>query len=438
MMTMKSVFSINNHGAWRLVLVFLACVIGFTTSCKDDDDSSSSAMTINKVYLENAQSSVPDREVTFARLGQVLRLEGSGFLGVEKVLINGESCYFNPVFVSDNSMLVQVSGDVPILEADPSLRNTIQLIKGGQVYTYSFDIRAAAPSITGVSHTMPPAGAEITIYGTGLQNTTEVIFPGNVQGTNISSDDEDGEWVKVTVPGGITGSGSITVICDNGGAYSPAYFNFKEGVFQNFDDVNNYSWASGITDAGTPLTAVIPSSGAVKSSGGYQVFNASGSLSANGDERYWTNSSSWPSAMLNVIPAGTAASDCGIQMDIYVEGEWNSGIIRFVMADGWGSTRYCMLYEPIYVDNAVVPFENPGCWFTITLPFASSSDFEGKTFGDVVAQMAAASYKQAGPWFENSGIKDVFDPVPATQKIYFDNLRVVLLTTPTYSDFPDE
>jgi hypothetical protein len=52
--------------------------------------------------------------------------------------------------------------------------------------------------------------------------------------------------------------------------------------------------------------------------------------------------------------------------------------------------------------------------------------------------MSAASYKQIGPWFENSGIADVFDPVPATEKIYFDNIRIVPLTTPTYSDFPEE
>jgi hypothetical protein len=72
------------------------------------------------------------------------------------------------------------------------------------------------------------------------------------------------------------------------------------------------------------------------------------------------------------------------------------------------------------------------------LPFSLSADYDKKTLDDVVASMSAAAYKQAGPWFENSGITDVFDPVAATEKVYFDNIRFVPLNTPTYSDFPDE
>jgi DNA phosphorothioation-dependent restriction protein DptG len=66
-----------------------------------------------------------------------------------------------------------------------------------------------------------------------------------------------------------------------------------------------------------------------------------------------------------------------------------------------------------------------------------SADFEGKTLDDVLERMGAASYKQIGPWFENSGIKDVFDPVVSTAKVYFDNIRFVPLTTQTFSDFPE-
>jgi hypothetical protein len=289
---------------------------------------------------------------------------------------------------------------------------------------------------------MPQAGDRITIYGTGLQGVTSVTFPGNVTVTaGIVSDDEKGEFCTVTIPEGVSNDGgSILVTGANGGAYSPACFNFKKGLFQNFDDVNNYSWASGIDNAGTPLTDVIPASGTgPRSQGGYQCFNATGkTIAANSDVRYWTNSSSWPSGLLSVIPAGTATSDCGVQMDIYVEGDWTSGIIRMVMADGSGTDRYCMIYRPWYVNGAVVPFMNPGYWFTITLPFSDSNDYTGKTFGDVVTSMANASYKQSGPWFHNIGVTDVVEPTATNVKIYFDNLRVVPLNTPSYSDFPDD
>ena len=430
-------------GFWTIFLGLFVFTL-FLNSCSDDDeDGIDTPVTITRVYLEDAESSVPDREVTFARLGQTLRLEGSGFTGMKNVFINGYDNYFNPVYITDNSMLLSISQDVPTIKAPEDERNTIRMEKSeSNRYTYSFEIRASAPTVTGISHTMPQSGDRITIYGAGLQGITSITFPSSVTVTeDIVSDDEDGEFCTVTVPEGVSDDGgSILVTGANGGAYSPAYFNFKKGLFQNFDDVNNYSWASGIDDAETPLTDVIPaSSDGPGSQGGYQCFNAAGeTIAANADVRYWTNSSNWPSNLLSVIPAGTAASDCGVQMDIYVEGDWTSGIIRMVMADGSGTDRYCMIYRPWYVTGAVVPFENPGYWYTITLPFSDSEDYEGKTFGDVVTSMANASYKQSGPWFHNIGVADVVEPTATNVKIYFDNLRVVPLNTPSYSDFPDD
>jgi hypothetical protein len=424
-------------------LVGLMFTIGLS-SCKDDDDTSNNdPINVTAVYLENAQATtVKDRKVEFVRLGQTLRLEGSGFTGLKKIYVNGHDTYFNPVFVTDNNVWFQVSGETPTLDAADDVRNTIVLVKNeSNQFALPFDVRDAAPSITIVTHTMPVAGDVITIYGTGLYGAASVTFPGNVLVTDgVMSDDEDGRWVTVTVPGGITESGSLLVVCANGGAYSPPYFNFKEGLYQDFDNVNNYSWASGIDDAGTPLTNVIPASGnGIKSQGGYQCFNANGaSISANADVRYWTNSANWPNAMLSVIPASTSAAECGVQMDIYVEGAWTSGVIRLAMADGSGADRYSMIYRPWYVNDAVVPYENPGAWYTITLPFSDSEDYAGKTFADVVASMNVASYKQSGPWFHNIGVTDIVEPTATNVKIYFDNIRVVPLNTPTYSDFPDE
>ena len=422
-----------------LLFVGLFVTASVFNSCEDKDgDGSNTPITITRIFLQNAQSSVPDREVTFIRLGQVMRLEGSGFMGITNVLINGKSNYFNPVFVTDNSMLLQVSNDVPIMEALDDVRNTIQLFKNEKnTVTYSFEIRAAAPTITNISHTMPQAGDEITLSGAGLQEITEVTFPGGIQGTNISSDDEDGKWVKVTVPTGITKSGSLMVIGANGGAYSAPCFNYKEGLLHNFDNVDNYQWGSGIDNEA--LTTIIPDR-KPQSQGGYQVFNASANTAANANQRFWLNANNLVPTM-SILPGSTSTDDCGIQMDIYVEGVWNSGIIRFVMGDGWGDSRYCMIYQPVYVNDVydITAFENPGSWFTITLPFSLSADFEGKTLDDVIALMIhAEKYFQSGPWFENSGIPDVFTPITATQKIYFDNIRLVPLVAPEYSDFPDE
>ena len=428
---------------YLLLLGLIAAIIPFN-SCKDVNENgggNSAAPVIKAVYLEDAQSSVPDRKVDFARLGQTIRLEGESFLGVSKLFVNGYEILFNPALMTNTSMWFQISGKVPTIDALEDVRNTIRLEKGSQSCVYDFEIRAAAPAITSISHTMPQAGDRITVYGTGLQEISSVTFPGNVVVTDgIVSDDETGKFFEVTVPSGVSDDGgSIYAVSSNGGVYSPACFNYKKGLLHNFDDVQNYSWGSGVDN--TALTAVIPATGTgPKSQGGYQVFNSSGSLAGGTDQRFWLNSTNVMAIMGN-IPPSTSADECGIQMDIYVDGAWNSGLIRFATADGYGETKYAMLYYPnspgAYDPSA---FVNPGAWFTITLPFGSSNDFSGKTLADVITQMSAASYKQCGPWLDNTNRKgeDLFTPAPATEKVYFDNIRVVPLTKPAYTDFPDE
>ena len=421
----------------------LISAIGFT-SCKGNNEPISDKPTIiTAVYLEDATSTVTDRKVEFARIGQTLRLEGSGLLGLEKIYFNGHASSFNPALATDNNVFVSISALTPTIDSDPAKRNTIMLKKNGIQYTYTFEIRASAPTITSVSHTMPLAGDSITINGTGLQGITSVTFPGNIVVTEgIVSDDVDGRYCTVTVPAGVsTDGGSILVIGANGGAYSPAFFNFKKGLLHNFDDVNNASWSNG--EISDDLSDVIPANGNLpKSQGIYRSLNKNATTMAASDAavditRYWINNSVWATILNStVIPGSTTSDQVAVQMDIYVVGEWNSGDIRFVVADGFGASRYCMIYAPWESDGKRVPFVNPGHWFTITLPFSDSADFEGTDFQGILNVIAGVTYAQAGPWLENGPVNGVL-ALPSNVNVYFDNIRVVPLNTPTYSDFPE-
>ena len=138
-----------------------------------------------------------------------------------------------------------------------------------------------------------------------------------------------------------------------------------------------------------------------------------------------------------MIPGNTPTAEVAVQMDIYFEGVWNSGNIRFVVADGSGASRFCMIYAPWESFGKRVPVENPGSWFTITLPFNLSIDYEDTDFQYVMSTVTAAAYPQSGPWLENGNINDA-PSEPTTLNVYFDNIRIVPLKTPTYSDFGDE
>lgn len=416
-------------------------------ACKEDTDGiyqdNDNPITITSIHLQDADDTLLDRPVEFARLGQLIRLDGTGFLGVREVFINGVSAYLNPTLLTDNSMLVRVPRTAPTLDADAEVRNKIVLKKKNIQLVYNFNIRDAAPSIDRISHTLPQAGEEITIYGKGLVAVSSITFPGNVKVTEGIISDEDGEWCKVIVPAGVSNNGgSVLVLGANGGAYSPAYFNFRKGLVHNFDDVNNQSWSQG--EISDNLNALLPAIGTgPKSQGIYRSFNKTAKEMPASDApvdltRYWINNSVWTNILTEeVIPGLTPTSEVAVQMDIYFEGVWNSGNIRFVIADGFGASRFCMIYAPWEAFGKRVPVINPGFWFTITLPFNQSIDYLESDFQYVMSTVKSASYAQSGPWFENGNINDA-PSEPTTLNVYFDNIRIVPLKTPTYSDFGDE
>ncbi len=131
-----------------LIPLMLLAIVPSLTACSDDDDNNQSAtMTINKIYLEttDAEDGNYDREVEFARLGQTLRIEGSGFKGLKKIYVNGFETYFNNALMTDNNIWITLNSKTPVAKADESVRNTITFVKDNTQTVHQFTIRAAAP-----------------------------------------------------------------------------------------------------------------------------------------------------------------------------------------------------------------------------------------------------------------------------------------------------
>jgi len=189
-------------------LCLVACCMGFT-ACNDDDDNggSSDPVVVSKVYLQDVESSVPDREVTFARLGQLVRVEGQNFLGLRKILVNGYETYFNNALMTDNNVWFTLNSKTPIYDADPEVRNTIQFVKDNNTTVYEFDIRSASPSITSIDNTLPMPGEKVYVNGSNLHETSSVTLPSGTVITSGIESDEDGEWFSFVMPSGETASG---------------------------------------------------------------------------------------------------------------------------------------------------------------------------------------------------------------------------------------
>lgn len=432
------------------------------TACSDDDDAGSKTMAINKIYLEDVKSSVPDREVTFARLGQLIRIEGSGFTGLKKIYINGYDTYFNGALLTDNNVWVTLNTKTPVATASADVRNKITLVKDNAQLTYEFTIRASSPSISSIDNTLPQPGETVTVSGANLQEITSVILPGNVEVTEGIESDEDGKWFTFTMPSGITASGSITCTGANGTAISPDYFNNNDCYILNFDGLGvqggwsaTYSESDLVDDplnSGRGKVAQIVVSDTVKAGANEKGFWTAGNDEATDD---------W-SRMTKYIPATTPLDSVALQFDVYVPEPWNlSGQMEITLQNnlsnygyGSGGTKYNADYlNQAYAwvpwldreTGEATAYDTGGKWKTVTIPLSSFGNYTDTdhtwTFQNVITDRNSGSYRNFGFLFVNPDLEyseSVSYPAATfTQKIYVDNFRIVPTTTHTVSDYND-
>ncbi|GAA5021064.1 hypothetical protein GCM10011506_03490 [Marivirga lumbricoides] len=424
-----------------------------------EDDFEGAPITVNAIYLQDVNSEVEDREVTFVRLGQLIRIEGSGFRGLKRVFINGYQTGFNPAYLSDNSFLIRVSPDTPTIEASDDVRNKITLANDSYETTIDFEIRSSAPSISSISHTMPNPGELITVYGSGLIEVTKVIFPGEVEVTEgITFDEEDGEFFTVTMPEGVAETGgSILIETANGDAASPAYFNFKQGVILNFDGMGEMA-QFGNTITSDQLESAVIGEGNV--SQGTYVPHRTADIAAfpAGSNRlsevFTTGEENWRTQFTDFFPASTALEELAFQFDIYVPNEWESGYLQILLINNFNGGEWTggtYNYVPWIVDGEREPFETDG-WITVTVPFTDfylfEDDDEEFTFEDVLTLRETADYANFGIFFNNTDVnlgnvtrgssEVIFPAFETSVDVYTDNWRIVSLEVPTITDFPEE
>ena len=227
-------------------------------SCSNEE-----LISIDKIYIHSLDDTTT--ELSKVRLGQMIRIQGSGFSTTKAIYCNGvEISGVNTNYITDDCIILKIPSDLPTGSdvKDENVRNTIRIVTEYDEFVYKFDILAASPTITSVSHTLPRAGEWINIYGTSLKDIEYVTFPGGVNSTEFSVN-EDYTVLSVKVPEGIGENyGELTVYGANGGAYSYSDFNFKSGQFiWQFSSDQNGAYNYGTSTISANLTDVIPTEG---------------------------------------------------------------------------------------------------------------------------------------------------------------------------------
>ena len=461
----------------HLLVAGLVCS-GFAavvSACSDDDGDAypggDRPVVVTAIYLEDADATVKDRKVEFARLGQVIRLEGSGFGGTRKIYVNGYETYFNTALVTDQNMVLQLLSKTPISDADPEVRDKIQFVKSSGTYSVDFTIRAASPSISGISNSLPQVGETVTVYGANLQETTELTLPGGIKVTDIQSD-EDGEWYSFVMPDGVTEGGHIYSTGANGDAQTPDFFNQSKGLILNFDGAGTqgfWSWSetgSMINDedlVDDPLNTgrgkvckIIPDRLLAEGIAPLKSRATECWTAGNGND-----ADDWTHFVTEGLFEGTTPlTEIAFQFDVYCPQPWSgTGQIEISAQNnaswtGYGSSETKSSTTQIFVwvpwlgeDGSVTPFQTDG-WQTVTIPLSKFSKYanmldEGDTpvFQNIIDDRNAGSYKNFGMGFVNTDIaigETTIEAQNAKFEIYLDNWRIVPYKSVTISDFPDE
>ncbi len=452
--------------------LWLACLSAVAlcfTACDDDDDKEDTTpITVSAVYLQDVESTVPNRQVDFVRLGQLVRIEGSGFKGLKKIYVNGYDTYFNNALMTDINVWVTINSSTPVETADDDVRNTIRFVKSGTETTISFTVRAASPSVSSISNTLPKAGETVVVNGSNLQETTKVTLPGGIEVTDIESD-EDGEWYSFVMPDGVTEAGCILSEGANGQASSSACFNDFRCYITDWDGTGEQgSWSATFSAddlVDDPLgtgrgkcVKIIPDSyieengevkGGVSSISGFWT---AGNDNANDD---WTR-------MTEFIDASTSTTNLAFQFDVYVPDEWDlTGQVEFTLQNnlsnyGYGSSNtgvnhdypgYATVWVPwLNEDDGSHAAYKTDSWQTITIPLSEFGVYADEdvatTLQDVIDDRNNASYKNFGVLFSNADVEYsddiIYEATATSQAIYLDNFRIVDNTSVTISDFDDE
>ncbi len=371
-------------------ILCLSCLAAGLTSCNEEDkyfDSKyqSTKIVVDQIYLEDYESSVPDRPVTFARLGQLIRVEGSGLYGMKKVYINGYETYFNRAYVTDHSMLIQINSNTPVEDAEEADRNKIRFVKDDATLEHPFIIRAASPTITGISNTLPKDKEKVTVYGGSMINADDLV--------EDPYDSGRGKCVQI-VPERLLKAGVISGKPRVSECWTAG----------NDDAADDWSRMYSYIPATTPLTEV---------------------------------------ALQFDVYVPEAWSGTG-HLQISLFNNFNFGGIG---SDDDDASNQVAFYVPWIQEGAIVPFSTTG-WQTVTIPFSQFNkyatmieDKESPVFQNVVEDRNAATYRNFGMGFVNTDFtyQDVSITSTAfSSRIYLDNWRVVPYKTVTISDYPED
>ncbi len=303
--------------------------------------------------------------ISFDNSGTLVYIDGGNFEGIQKITFptaNSDTALSYTV----NKTYTQIIAEIPPATA---LKDSLR------VYcTFGMGAYAYPPpmSISSVSNENGVAGTTITVNGTNFVGIDQVLFPGNIPGTNLQV--MGVTQLSVTVPSGITAPDSLRVVGALGTTASPQLFDSyltypSPGYLSTFeqqwatDNTSFVGWTGGYADAPTAATNYPGATGAVG------VLQQGSQMSANAGPTSQGNSGL---LQLNDVPwvtnSSASISGYSLKFEVYVRSVWKAGEIWISLGDWYAWTSYTARYAP-WTSADGGKFQPDG-WTTVTIPLS--------------------------------------------------------------------
>src|SRR5262245_10045689 len=128
----------------KLVLIIIISSVIF--SCKKND---SGPPVINGV--RSADPATKDSLFTKAVPGTLIVIQGNNFDGLQAVIFNDTSAYFNPAYATNSNIIITIPATAQTAAANPKVPNTIKVVTNHGTATYTFTLYLPPPTINSLS-----------------------------------------------------------------------------------------------------------------------------------------------------------------------------------------------------------------------------------------------------------------------------------------------
>jgi hypothetical protein len=238
--------NINFLKSGQILFLLVGLVIGLgLVSCDPDDSDGSLPPVIERI--RNTDPDTADSAFVSASLGSTLAIIGQNLGTTEAVFLNDYPLGVNPAFVTNNTIIIQVSDSVPTVATNPDVPNKLRVVTQFGEAIMDFQTLPPAPQILRVKNQFVKPGDELTLTGRYFFFVDTVYFPGeDVFVTSGIETNSSGTSLKVIVPENMDFSdgNNVAVVTKSGGSSQSRNTQIYDGVgmIADFDTNGALTW----------------------------------------------------------------------------------------------------------------------------------------------------------------------------------------------------